>query len=109
MTNQEDSIIARLIFQGEDGMMFQRGVTCLGDVPLAIRYQLGKVTDCGQFLQGDSGGKLIGFHVKGGPEHIFHLMPSTTTDVWVELARMANSFPDDLSSYNIQIMNPEVH
>ncbi len=109
MALNEVKPVARLLFVGEDGFQFERGVTCLGDVPLAIRYQMGMVTDCGDHLQGESGQKLVGFFLEGGPERIFDLVPSTTRDIWAELMRMSNSFPDDLSKYNIQQTKPEVH
>lgn len=108
MTDITDNVIARLYFEGEDGTQFVRGVTSLGDVPVVIRFQLGRVTDCGTCLMGEGGQKMVGFNVLGDPYTIYQLVPSQTVDIWKELTRMVNSF-ESVEQYNVLPMKPGVH
>jgi hypothetical protein len=101
----------QLMFEREDASTYVKEGDHFGDIPLAIRYNCGKVaisTD-GNRLQGEAIA-MVAFQIKGDVFDLHDLIPSACENYWSELGRMANDLPDDFANkYNVLNLEQAQH
>jgi hypothetical protein len=102
--DREDRV--RIVYIDNDGEQQVIGTRYLGDLPLLIRLTIGKSLVVDGIIIGETGNEIVAIGLKNQElDLIYDLIPSSSTDLFVELSRLANDI--DTTKYELPNSNQE--